>query len=116
MSAEWFAGRLRELRAAASLTQKELAWRIGLTVDGLAKLERGDRKPTWETVVALCGALGVSPDAFLQEPTGAYQPQPGRPRKADTDSQEQAPRARGRLKKDGGGAQPAGQKKRKGKR
>jgi hypothetical protein len=38
MKAEWFAGRLRELREARGLTQKEVAERTGLTTDGIAKL------------------------------------------------------------------------------
>jgi hypothetical protein len=33
-------------------------------------------------VVALCQALGVSSDAFLQKPTGKHSLRPGRPRKA----------------------------------
>lgn len=81
MSADWFAGRLREVRATAGLTQKELAERIGVTIDGLAKLERGERKPGWETVVALCDALNVSCDTFRTPPAVAETAPRGRPRK-----------------------------------
>jgi transcriptional regulator with XRE-family HTH domain len=82
MNAEWFAGRLRELREGKSLTQKELAERTGLTTDGVAKLERSERSPTWETVIALCRALGAEPSDFAREPAAQSEPRRGRPRKA----------------------------------
>jgi transcriptional regulator with XRE-family HTH domain len=78
----WFAGRLRELREAAGLTQGELAERAGLTRVGVAQLEVGRRKPAWETVLALCDALGVECGAFTQAPADRPAPGPGRPRKA----------------------------------
>lgn len=84
MEAEWFKDRLVELRIQAGLSRKELAARAGLQSEaGLRDLEQGRRRPSWDTVVALCKALGVSCDAFLQEPTGEYKTQPGRPRKTD---------------------------------
>src|SRR5262245_48627776 len=81
--ADWFAGRLRELREAAGLTQQELANRSGLTRDGVAQLESGRRSPAWATVLTVCQALGVDPTAFLEPPVSAPAPRsPGRPRKA----------------------------------
>jgi transcriptional regulator with XRE-family HTH domain len=81
MSADWFAGRLRELRGAAGLTQEQLAERAGVKRDAVARWERGNREPSWSNVVALADALAVSTEAFRQEP-GPTQPlQPGRPRK-----------------------------------
>ena len=82
MSAEWFAGRLRELRGEAGLTQEQLAERVGVKRDAIARWERGTREPSWSNVVALADALGVSCDAFRQEPRPAPEPQRGRPRKA----------------------------------
>jgi transcriptional regulator with XRE-family HTH domain len=85
MKAEWFAGRLRELREAAGLTQQQLAERAGMAWRTVTHLEGGDRKPTWETVVALCVALGVGSDEFLKPPAAPTGPRPrGRPRKATT--------------------------------
>ncbi len=81
MKAEWFAGRLRELREAAGLTQQQLALRASMAWRTITHLEGGDRKPSWETVLALCQALGVSPEAFLQEPADRPPPGRGRPRK-----------------------------------
>ena len=56
-----FGARLRWLRAAASLTQEELAVRAGLTAKGISDLERGARqRPYPHTVRSLADALGLS--------------------------------------------------------
>src|SRR5262245_41376685 len=94
MKPEWFSTRLQEVRTAAGLTQAELAERAGLTREGIAQLETGRRKPAWETVLALCAALGVDCTVFTKEPnTPAAAPRPGRPKK-----KREGPSA----KKDGG--------------
>jgi transcriptional regulator with XRE-family HTH domain len=83
MKAEWFAGRLRELRERAGLSREQLADRAGMqSAAGIRNLEQGIRKPSWETVIALCQALDVKCDAFLQEPGDLPPLAPGRPRKA----------------------------------
>jgi transcriptional regulator with XRE-family HTH domain len=98
MKAEWFAGRLRELREAKGLIQKELAERAGMTPDGIVKLESGARRPTWETVLALCQALNAEVGEFAKEPTNQHEPRRGRPPKGT--SEEPAPkRPRGRPRK-----------------
>lgn len=79
MNGDWFASRLRELREAAGLTQPQLAERAGMTRDGISHLEQGRRKPSWETVLALCAALGVDCTAFTQEPAKREPQGPGRP-------------------------------------
>src|SRR5262249_36325089 len=81
MNADWFAGRLRELREGAGLTQQELAERAGLTREGVAQLETGRREPAWRTVVSLCQALGAKADDFLHPPAPRPEAKPGRPRK-----------------------------------
>jgi transcriptional regulator with XRE-family HTH domain len=83
MEADWFAGRLRELREAAGLTQGTLAERAGMNKFGVAKLEQGVTRPSWETVVALCKALGVGCDAFLKEPAAGPSGTIGRPHKVE---------------------------------
>jgi transcriptional regulator with XRE-family HTH domain len=103
MKAEWFAGRLKELREAASLTQQQLAEKAGLAIGVIRKLERNENRPTWETVLALCAALGVSCEEFTRQPADRPPVMPGRPRKADP--AEKAPkRPRGRRRKSQGGA------------
>jgi transcriptional regulator with XRE-family HTH domain len=83
VSAVYFGPRLKELREAAGLSQKDVCERTGLTPDGLSKLERGLRLPGWETVIALADVLGVSTEAFRQAPArpAGEKPRRGRPRK-----------------------------------
>jgi transcriptional regulator with XRE-family HTH domain len=102
MEAAWFAGRLKELREQAGLTQQELADRAGLNRFGVAKLEQGVTKPYWDTVVALCKALRVSADAFLQPPAVTSEAKPGRPPKSKQDTGEPgSKRPRGRPRSRG---------------
>jgi transcriptional regulator with XRE-family HTH domain len=63
-----FGPRLRSLREAANLSQRQLAEMIGVVYQNIARLERGDRSPSWKTVVKLAEALGVSTDEFKSEP------------------------------------------------
>jgi transcriptional regulator with XRE-family HTH domain len=79
-----FGARLRQLREAAGLTQQELADRAGMHRFGVAKLERDERHPSWATVQALAGALGLSCAAFEGTVEPPEEPPPkkrGRPRK-----------------------------------
>jgi transcriptional regulator with XRE-family HTH domain len=80
----WFGGRLRELRAAAGLTQKALASRAGLTREAVACLEIGRNDPRWKTVVALCEVLGVTADEFLKRPGEANSTAISRPSQSAT--------------------------------
>jgi transcriptional regulator with XRE-family HTH domain len=104
MEAKWFAGRLRELREANALSRDVLAERAGIKPSAVRDIEQAVYSPNWETVVALCRALGVRCDAFLERPTDRPPPGPGRPRKAvpvesppqpeDMPSARQKPRGR----------------------
>jgi transcriptional regulator with XRE-family HTH domain len=97
VDADWFAGRLRELRAGKGLTQKELAEQAGMKLGGVRDLEQGLHSPSWKTVIALCQVLGVTPDAFTTPPADRPPAKPGRPRKAVL-PQEKPKRLRGRPK------------------
>jgi transcriptional regulator with XRE-family HTH domain len=81
MKAEWFQGRLRELREAAGLSRQQLADKAGMKLGGIRNLEQGVRLPTWDTVLSLCKALGVKCDAFTEEPADLPPLQAGRPKK-----------------------------------
>jgi transcriptional regulator with XRE-family HTH domain len=84
MGAENFAGRLKELRERAGLTQQQLADRAGMNKFGVAQLEQGRNKPSWESVLTLADALGVTPNDFTQAPAAVADAKRGRPRKAST--------------------------------
>ena len=59
-----FGGPLRAARLAAGLSQNDLADKSGVHKDSIARFERGERQPVWDTVVELANALGVSIDSF----------------------------------------------------
>jgi transcriptional regulator with XRE-family HTH domain len=99
IEADYFAARLKELREAAELTQQGLAERAGLSKGNVADLEQGRYAPTWPTVIALCKALGVRCDSFLEEPAERPEPQRGRPPKAKEEPEPPLKRPRGRPPK-----------------
>jgi transcriptional regulator with XRE-family HTH domain len=73
MAKTTFAERLKALRESAGLTQAALAERAGMNPFGVAKLEQGVREPTWATVQALCKALNISCEEFLDDAAGTPQ-------------------------------------------
>jgi transcriptional regulator with XRE-family HTH domain len=100
MEATWFAGRLWELREGKSLSREELAALAGIKPSAVRDIEQAVYSPNWETVVALCKALGVTADAFLEQPA------------------EHPPRGRGRPPKGGQlrTGKPMSERKRSGRR
>ena len=56
--AQIFGARLRELRTAAGLTQRELAKRSGTSSAAISNFEAGNNAPTLGTLVRLAEALG----------------------------------------------------------
>lgn len=51
---------IREFRISREETQQATAEAANITVAHLSKIERGLTNPTWGTVRAIAGALGVS--------------------------------------------------------
>lgn len=94
-----FGRRLRELREQAGLTQKELADRAGLHLSAITRFEQGIREPTWSTVRSLGQVLGVSCEAFNQEPGPLPEAKRGRPAKPKPETPAE-PKKRGRPRKD----------------
>lgn len=54
------ARRIRALRERRGLTQEDFAERCGISVSFASLLERGERSPSYETLVQVAAALGVS--------------------------------------------------------
>lgn len=65
-----FGKRLRAIRAEKGLTQESLGQLAGMRYQVVARLERGDRTPSWETVLKLAKALGVSTEEFVDPDAG----------------------------------------------
>lgn len=63
-----FGQRLRALREERGWTQAALGERAGMGYQEVARIERGEREPTWGTVRKLATALEVTPDSFLADP------------------------------------------------
>ena len=61
-----FGKRVRALRRAAKITQEDAAERARLNAKYLGELERGEKRPSFEAILALAKALGTSPAAFFQ--------------------------------------------------
>lgn len=98
VKATWFAGRLRELRESVGLTQSQLAEKARMTREGVAQLETGRRKPAWETVLALCGALNVSCESFTQPPKEQLARSAGRPARSKPSAEAPMTNNSGRSK------------------
>ena len=59
--------RVRQLREMNDWTQGELAKRVGVSGSFIGHIERGEKKASVDTVVALCNALEISPSVLLQD-------------------------------------------------
>lgn len=60
-----FALRLKEARALAGLTQKQLAQLINSTDDSIYSWEKGRSQPNMEMLRLLCKVLNVSSDYLI---------------------------------------------------
>lgn len=56
---ERFGEKLEELREGKNMTRKQLADQVGLTARHIAALERGERRPTLNTMEKLLRTLGA---------------------------------------------------------
>jgi len=59
---------LRQARARAGLSQRALARRAGTAQSVIARIERGQTSPTWETLERLLAAAGVALRPELEVP------------------------------------------------
>jgi transcriptional regulator with XRE-family HTH domain len=89
-----FKDRLRELRKAAGLSQKELAGKAGMAVGSVRNLEQGQRSPSWPAVVMLARALGLTSEVF--DDCDDAQELPRRPKAPEPPGPPAKPRRPGR--------------------
>ena len=59
--------RVRQQRVLCQLTQEQLAEKAGVSNSFIGHIERGEKKASVETVVALCNAMAISPSVLLQD-------------------------------------------------
>lgn len=57
--------RVRAARRQQSLTQEELAEKMGISASFLGHIERGTRVASLETLVSVCNVLHVTPEYLL---------------------------------------------------
>ena len=59
------ASRIRNARVAKSLTQRQLADAAGLTQQSISHFERGEARPTIDTLLRIAQVLGIQPGELL---------------------------------------------------
>jgi len=59
--------RVRQRRVMMELTQEELAEKAGISCSFVGHIERGEKKFSIGTLVALCNAMEISPNYLLQD-------------------------------------------------
>lgn len=60
-----FGAHLKELRKLKGVTQKQLALDIGASERGIQQYELGERKPTYDMLIALADYFNVSLDYLV---------------------------------------------------
>ncbi len=60
------ARRIRALRERRGLTQEDFAARCGISVSFASLLERGERSPSYETLLQVASALGLPPSELFR--------------------------------------------------
>lgn len=56
-----FAANVERLREARGMTQEQLGWAAGLHQTAVARIESGERRPTFATIIKLSRGLEVRP-------------------------------------------------------
>jgi transcriptional regulator with XRE-family HTH domain len=61
-----FGGQLRSVRKSRRLKIWQLAERVDIEVKHLGRIERGERKPSFDLIISLAKSLNVSPSTFFE--------------------------------------------------
>lgn len=69
---ELLAHRIRSLRGERRLTQEEFAARAGISISFVSMLERGERSPSYETLLQLAEGLDVPACELFRDGEGDY--------------------------------------------
>lgn len=80
---------LSQRRRAIPMSMSELGRRVGVSPSMISQIERGQTLPSVGTLFSLAAVLGVTVDAFLEEPAAAGQGTDATPLPAETDPAEE---------------------------
>jgi transcriptional regulator with XRE-family HTH domain len=89
-NAKQFGRKLRELRDQKGWTQGQLAEKIRVKREAIARWESGNREPGWSFVLALANALDVTCQDFTDEPPPSDSAGAAKPAKAKSQSTREA--------------------------
>ena len=67
MEADSLGKKIRRLRINNCLSQARLAEAVDVSTNYIGQIERGDRTPSLDTVIALCNALHASVDYVVSD-------------------------------------------------
>lgn len=59
--------RIKEIRKRKNFTQEELAWKVGVSPNFIGLIERGEKRPSIETLFKIIDALGISISTFFDD-------------------------------------------------
>lgn len=59
--------KIREIRKKRGLTQEELAWKSGISLNFMGQIERGHKKPSIKTLKKISENLRIAPSSFFEE-------------------------------------------------
>jgi len=67
MSTQTIGRNIRKYRSEKGLRQEDLAEKTGLSNNYVGMIERGEKTPSLETLIAICNALFISADLILAD-------------------------------------------------
>ena len=65
VSGEFLGKRLREIRKSKNISTQTLAAKVGVLDSYIPQLERGNKVPSFDTLICIVNALGVTADELL---------------------------------------------------
>lgn len=64
-----FGARIRQVRLAKGLTQKDVAYGVGLDPNYIGLIERGQRNPSFTSILKIAKSLGVTVAELIDDET-----------------------------------------------
>lgn len=66
--------RVKELRKKHNMTQQELAEAISMRQESVARIEKGKHQPSYDAILKICDAFGISLPEFFSPGTEKFPP------------------------------------------